>query len=204
MSDKHQKALKRKKNLKQRAQKAASNSSQELFYEGNKFRSERYYPVMFMIELWICTIDQALALRGEPELVDGTIGKIYTNLIKQFRELGFAPPSKEAQIEFSWKRDFVEQAVGCLRSLVSKGASTHALSIREVIGILRTLNSSRVLWTRECIGGRGYIDYILEHVGYSEEEAENLAGEVVGLKHGSEVKGFDRRDESESRETFIR
>jgi superfamily II RNA helicase len=117
MSDKHQKALKRKKKLKKRAQKAASSSQQELFYDGKKFLSERYFPVMHAIERWICTVDKAIDLRGEPELTDGTVGRIYANLIKEFRDLGFAPIPEDPLREFSWREDFVPTH-HCLENLM--------------------------------------------------------------------------------------
>ena len=152
---------------------------------------------MYSIELWICTFDYALVLRGKPGLVDATVGKIYSGLICLLREQGFSQRKMSSKIQFSWKEDLVEQAIDCLHLLVSIGASTHNLPAKDAVGILRALNSSRVLWNGQAVGERGYIDYILDQIGYDEEEAENLAGEIIGDLHGSQVQSeLTRIDEA--------
>ena len=170
MSKSQEKKQKRKRKLQNKKKKDLMTNS--YFYEGNKYRSEHFVPLMHAIEVWITCFDVAHDLRGLPDLEDQTIEAIYKNLIKLLREKGLIRPSKSTYL--LWNKVPAEAATEVLCDVIDEFALTRGYSCKDVIGVLRTLNSSIEIWGME--GPRGYINYLQDNIGHLPDEARRIAG----------------------------
>jgi hypothetical protein len=156
------KALKRKKQ-KDKALHKSRQRSQTLFFEGDQYRGSKYVPLMYGIESRICIRDEVSRREGNPGLTDQMIGRAYKNLIEQsIAALSNRPEALPSAETITPENHLTED----LLEVISRSGHAERLAESEYLGVLRTLNSSRVLWSQENGGDRGYIEYLLENIPF--------------------------------------
>lgn len=172
MSKIKDKKIKRKRQLEARAKR--SRTASMFFDNSKKFRTERYVPLMIAFESCIYAIDKTLDDAGQRPLSDTIVGSAYKDLILHLRAHGLvATLYAEAKGD---KLDSITHIVRSLNSVAIENALTHGYTSEEILGVLRTLNSSRVVWTER--GGqddRGYIDFLKVEMDVIEHDLNLLS-----------------------------
>jgi hypothetical protein len=175
MSNTLEKKRKRQRKVAEKLKKA--KQSEFYYYEGQKYRGQEFVPLMYAIETWLLTLDEASILRGKGHLTDEEVGKIYRLLIDDLRKNpNFLKNRQPTFSDLEWENNVVPQSIDHLQSLVYNVSELHGFSLQSIVGVLRTLNSSRVTWNEIRGGDRGYIEFLKESLPQDKEEVYNLAG----------------------------
>jgi hypothetical protein len=174
MANTQLKAQKRKKKLAKKAKK--QNDFMAMFFDGDKYLNLKYVPLMYSLEAWLCQADKELTEAGHQGISDVTIGKAYKKLIQGLMQGTLKDLAKEAApVNGSDDDDkLTENVFNNLSSKAFNVVSSQGYVHKDVLGILRTMNTSLHLINNNIGHERGYIEFLKDHLGGNDESYYGL------------------------------
>jgi hypothetical protein len=121
---------------------------------------------MLAIESRLCSMDEALKHGGDAPLTDTLVGSVFRALIRRIQEEGVERRQDVQLVDQSVSADPVPAIVGVLAGVVAVQAQENGYTDDEILGTIRTLNSSRVVWNEKGgLDDRGYIEFLQANFG---------------------------------------
>jgi len=174
MANTQLKKQKRKRRLEQT--KAKQQQCTSLTYEGNKYKTAKLTPLMLKIEQHLINIDAGMPDDVDQRLNDSVIKTVYENLIKKISQNDIDISKDCLRTDHFGSTDFTIGLEQFIAIKVSEAMQERSISEKEVVGTLRTLNSSLKLGNGKGVNDRGYLEFLREFIprNHTDEDIRHL------------------------------